>query len=354
VFAQLAFQDPAPMPPPMAPTPLLPAPMDPMLMGDPQPLPAPDGAAGAESGEADRVSEAEQLGEEPESNNLSFLRRQTVLLEPGEWQHDIGFVYSLSEVQSPVALTSAGTVVGVAGVRIRQRLLTCPFEVRVGALPRVQLFMNMPVGWSGTQTSFAGFDESQNLFGVGDLRTGMSVLLKKAEGCSPDVIGTFDMTFPTGNDNFFALGLFPGAQLGEGFYALSASLLCIHTYDPVVIFYGGGYRHRFDDPSMGVDIDPGEQFFYQLGVGFAVNERITLSASFLGAYVTKIRVNDVLLDGSNQEPMRMRFSVTVLNPDRCLPKWRGLCKVKEIVEPFAEIGMTEDSPDGRFGIVWTY
>jgi hypothetical protein len=218
----------------------------------------------------------------------------------------------------------------------------------------MQMFLNMPVGWSGTQFSFSGFDESENIFGAGDLRLGTSVLIKKAKGCSPDVIGTFDMTFPTGNDNFATLGLFPGAQLGEGFYALAASLLCIHTYDPVVLYYGGGYRHRFDDPSMGFQIDPGEQFFYQMGVGFAINERITLSASFLGVYATQIYVDDVAVDGSNQEPMRMRFSVTILNPDRCLPKWRGICKVKEIVEPFAEIGMTEDSPDARFGIVWTY
>jgi hypothetical protein len=129
--------------------------------------------------------------------------------------------------------------------------------------------------------------------------------------------------------------------------------LCIHTYDPVVLFYGGGYRHRFNDSSIGFDINPGEQILYQGGLGFAVSDRITLSGSLQGAYVSENRVDGLRVQGSILEPMLLRFAVTVSNPDRQLSGWRGMYRTHEIVEPFAEIGMTPETP-ARFGVVWTY
>jgi len=109
-----------------------------------------------------------------------------------------------------------------------------------------------------------------------------------------------------------------------------------------VLFYGLGYRHRFDDNfQLGVRANPGEQFIYQLGMGFASNEKVTLSTSFLGLYVTEDEVNGRRVQGGITEPMRLRFSATIAKP----------CK---IVEPFAEIGMTRDAANSRIGITWTY
>jgi hypothetical protein len=78
-----------------------------------------------------------------------------------------------------------------------------------------------------------------------------------------------------------------------------------------------------------------------MGVGFSANDRVTLSAGFLGAYVSPSKLNHATLQGSWQEPMRMRFAVTV----------QRNCK---IIEPFAEVGMTYGYPASRIGIVWTY
>ena len=139
--------------------------------------------------------------------------------------------------------------------------------------------------------------------------------------------------------------LSPDSQLGEGFWAASVSLLFINTYDPISIFYGLGYRHRFDSdfntPVGRLAVNPGEQFFYQMGIGFAASDRVTLSTRFIGAYISENRVNADRLEGTIFEPMRLRFAVTIQ-------------KCRTIVEPFAAVGMTDDGPSARAGITWTY
>jgi hypothetical protein len=184
------------------------------------------------------------------------------------------------------------------------------------------------------------------------MQFGTSVLLKKNQQEEKELVGTFAMSFPTGNDAFPLLGVSPEARLGDGFVGMSFNLLWIKTVDPLTMFYGGGYRHLFDDDTRGRIVDPGEQFTYQFGVGFAVNERITLSTSFLGALVTAHYVDGVRVAGTSLEPSRLRFSATISRTSRLL-LWRRETCAMTIVEPFAEIGMTSDAPAARVGIVWT-
>ena len=136
--------------------------------------------------------------------------------------------------------------------------------------------------------------------------------------------------------------LSPESRLGEGFWAASGNFLLVHTYDPVIVYYGLGVRFRFEEEFPGNQVvNPGGQYIYQLGVGFAVNDRVTLSTSFLGADIPEFRINGQRLQGSIQEPMRLRFAATIARP-------------RNIVEPFAEIGMTDDASSATVGIIWTY
>ncbi len=118
-------------------------------------------------------------------------------------------------------------------------------------------------------------------------------------------------------------------------------MLFIDNYDPIVIFYGIGYRHQFEREFLGIDVDPGEEIRAQLGVGFAVNSQVTLSTRFAAAFITRTQYDGQSVDGSYSEPMSVRFAATVL---RC----------QKLIEPFVEIGATDDATASRFGIVWTY
>jgi hypothetical protein len=291
--------------------------------------------------ETDLGSSDTTLGQAPPNNELVFLRRQTVLLAPGEWQFDTGLTYSYYDGERPIALTDGGgTVIDVAHARVRQRLVAVPLDFRYGWLPGVQLYAGMPVGYTNAEFAFPGFKDTADDGGIGDLRAGASMMLRYGQRGAPDVILTGGFTAPTGNGSYVTGGIVPNSQLGQGFWAINANLLFVQTYDPCVIFYGVGYNHRFEDTQLGILVDPGEEVNYQLGVGFAVNSRITLSGAFLGAYLSEVSFNDDRIEGSTLEPMRMRLAVT-------------MSKHCRIVEPFAEIPMTDDAA-ARIGVVWTF
>ncbi len=369
VLALLVHQEAAPGDPtPAAPAP---APLEGPTLNPPEELPAPGAlppasatdqpggqlaGQGAAGNQDSNLNEARNIGRAPEDTSLFFLRRQTVLLEPGQHQLDVGFSYSLVEDDIPVAVTDgSGDVTGVIPGRLRQRLLLFPIELRYGLTKRIQMFLNVPLGGAGTELAFQDFDDHDTQVGIGDLRFGSTFLVHQGERFRPDFVTTLDFTFPTGDESLPLITATPESRFGEGFFALNVSGLWIHTFDPCVLFYGLGYRHRFETEIEDVLVTPGEQFYYQLGVGFGVNDYLTLSASYLGFYISDTYLDDDRVEGSALEPMRMRFAVTISRPEpRKIPTFIGHCNVREICEPFAEIGMTDDGPSSRIGITWTY
>ena len=146
-------------------------------------------------------------------------------------------------------------------------------------------------------------------------------------------MGTIGFTAPTGHYGVPLFGLVPGSNLGQGFWAIQGNLLAVNRYDPVIVYYGVGYRHLFARDFAGIPFAAGEQLSYQMGVGFSVNDRVTLSTTFLGYYLTDSFQNNQKIAGSNLEPLA------------CGSRPRS--PRDRILEPFAIIGMTEFA--GRVG-----
>ena len=182
-------------------------------------------------------------GQAPTNNSLQFLRDVDVLLAPGAWQADTGFVYTHFANDFPIPVTDGmGNVVNVAEGLVRRRLLYTPLAARYGLTTNIQLFSSLPAGFSNTQVSSIfsgeGISQTSNVSGLGDLTAGASIHLLKGEGHLPDVIGTLGFTAPTGKFTTPLFGLVPGSNLGQGFWAYSGQLLFINRYDPVIVFYG--------------------------------------------------------------------------------------------------------------------
>jgi len=291
----------------------------------------------------------ESLGQAPPDRGMQFLRRQAVLLPRGELQWDVGLNYTLFESEFPQLIDTipGPPPEGVVDTNVRQRILTMPLEIRYGLTSKTQLSLYVPFGWVNTEVSTPALaiDDFDNSGGLGDITFSLSHHLRRSCGCcaDPDIIATFGTTAPTGESSIVqALLGNPSGQLGGGFWAASWNLLFIHNYDPMTVFYSLGSRHRFSRTLQGIDVTPGDEFIYQLGVGFAVNSSVTLSSSFLGEYISEPTLDDIRQAGLIREPMRMRFAATIANPCR-----------SHLVEPFAEIGMTDSAPSARFGITWT-
>lgn len=303
----------------------------------------PDDAKAPAEGEKKDGQAPLTFGRRPESNALQFLRTQDVLLAEGAWQFDTGLVYTLFENIFPVPVFDeiTGDLVGVADGQVRRRLLYTPLATRYGLTKNIQLFANLPMGWSNTQLSTFGVSDSVNRGGIGDMTAGASFHLLKSEDQLPDVIATMDFTAPTGVFDTPIFGQVPGSNLGQGFWAMSGSLLFVHRYDPVIVFYGGGIRHLFEREFDGVLFSPGEQILYQFGVGFSVNDRVTFSTAFQGFYITNTQLDNETIDGTNLEPISLRFAVTIARNCR-------------IIEPFVAIGATHSAPAANFGLVVTF
>ncbi|HEV3138188.1 MAG TPA: transporter, partial [Pirellulales bacterium] len=307
-------------------------------------VPTPEGepAADAASPSGEKGDKPPTYGRAPESDSLQFLRTQDVLLKPGDWQFDTGFAYTNFDAQTPVGLANGnGDLAGVVQGHIRRRLIYTPLAFRYGWSRNVQLFGFMPVGDSDTQTSTVGTSTSKNSGGIGDLTTGANFHLFESHEDQPDVIATFAMTAPTGAFASPLFGLVPGSALGQGFWAISGQLVAIHNYDPIVVYYGGGYRHLFERHFDGTLFAAGEQINYLMGVGFSVNDRVTLSTTLLGFYITSIHLNGSIDQGTNIEPISLRFAATI-------------SRRNHILEPFALIGMTDYAPAASLGITVTY
>lgn len=310
---------------------------------EPQPPPSEDEEQ--RSGEApaagNQPNDQQTYGQAPTNNALQFLRDIDVLLEPGAWQFDTGFVYTHFANDFPLPIFDiSGDIIDVDEAEVRQRLLFTPLALRYGFTENIQLFAALPVGWANTQFVATDASETFNVGGLGDLTFGASVHLFDGEDMLPDVIGTIGATAPTGQFNAPIFGTVPGSALGQGFWAYNAQLLAIHRYDPVIVFYGGGYRHLFERAFEGIEVQPGDQANYMLGVGFSINDRVTLSTTFQGFYLTNTSVDNEVIRGSNLEPLTMRFAATIVRNCR-------------IIEPFCVIGMTDSAPRANVGVVVT-
>lgn len=171
------------------------------------------------------------------------------------------------------------------GVNTRRRAVLIPFALRYGWNCRTQLFANLPVGWADTEVATPFFDESESTLGIGDLTFGLTRLLRSDHGTGQSCIATLRATAPNGSQSnpFFV----NSSGLGNGAWKLGLDLLAVQPIDPVVLCYGVGYTDSFEQTIDGEDFLFGRELSYTFGVGFSANERVTLSISFHGSYVTE-------------------------------------------------------------------
>jgi hypothetical protein len=286
----------------------------------------------------------QKFGEQPPDRSHEFLRKQDVLLRAGQWQFDVGLSY-LIFTHDYTQLSQVGNLISPVDSRLTRRLMVVPLDVRYGICDRLQAFADVPFGWSNTENSYPGFDDFTNQTGIGDVSAGLSWLIHKSCGCSydPDIVATFSITAPTADVSPLQ-GIIepPNTMLGSGFWYGYWNVLFIHTVDPVILFYGFGSRHGLSTEFEGFDIQPGDQYYYRAGLGFAVNEKLTLSSALTGWYITDPYLDGVRIAGLAMEPVTLRFAATINRPcDR-------------YIEPFVELGLTPDAPDARVGLTFTF
>lgn len=294
-----------------------------------------------------KASETETIGVPPPKEQPQFLRNDSILMEPGDYQWEIGLSYARNLNQSPVGQFLGETAI-VGNLRRVNRVLQMPIELRLGLTPDLQGSISIPIGLANQEVSIGGAELTDDSFGIGDLSLGLTRLIRQGDLTEPNVLGFLSISIPTGQASLSTSLDDPSIALGRGFYTLTTGLTFTRTFDPLVFFSGFGYQHNFEANFSGVGrLNPGNGGFYRLGVGYAVNSNVSLSTAFTGAFLANAEINDIRLGGTSREPLSLRIAATVVNKQKSVRKART-------IEPFVNLGLNEDATDTVLGVSWTY
>lgn len=308
------------------------------------------GSGGSGNGSSGGSGDSTTIGVPPPKPQPQFLRQDSVLLEPGEYQFEVGAFY-LHNSTTTVAAVVQEDKTAFGELRRVQRLLETPLEFRVGVSDDTQAFVNVPFGWSNGQVFFAGEAVSDNKGGIGDVSAGFTHLLQKGDNDCSTILANLSFTAPTGESTFASSLAVPGTALGQGFWSFNAGITLIRTFDPVVFFSSVGYVFRTDASydDQHITVDPGDLVFYRFGMGYAINPKVTVTSAFSGNYIGEVGINGVGINGSDREPMQLRLAATIAKG-----KKTDGCKKVKYVEPYVTFGLTKSAPDCMFGTSWTW
>ena len=297
-------------------------------------------------------AEAEQLGVPPPKRTSQFVKRNSVLLEPGRYQFEYGIRYSVDTTTSPVAGISntENSIVEILNATQKRQLFSGPLEFRVGLLENLQGFMSIPIGWSGRSVTAGNSKTGSDAYGIGDLGLGLTRVMWAPEKSKTRILGFLQASAPTGDDAIALSQQSRNAGLGAGYWTLTAGGNMSQSLDPVVLFGSLGYTYTFSTRiNSGERIDVGNTFFYRTGVGYAINPNVTISASFSGASTGSVRINDQKIPAARTEPFSLRIAGSINSPDK-----KKKSAASKNYEPFLRYGLTSLATDVEFGIRWTY
>src|SRR5262249_10613381 len=134
--------------------------------------------------------------------------------------------------------------------------------------------------------------------GIGDVRFGVKYnAIQEAEGIPVVVVGA-SAGAPTGHHPY-APPVTQGSavrgdirnpieiQLGTGHWQLTGSVTALKSNDPLVLYGSINFTHFLPATYYGVQINPGDVWGLNTGLGFAINETGTISAQVFVDYVQK-------------------------------------------------------------------
>ncbi|MBN1625242.1 MAG: transporter, partial [Deltaproteobacteria bacterium] len=262
--------------------------------------------------------------EDEEDIRKIFLRQSSVLLKSGEKEFELGFTYLSNQLAATIY-----------NARFRQFQL--PIAFRIGILDRLEGSVSLPLIHAKQEFSFADEYFSQKASGIGDTSMGINYEIYRETVYWPDILTSLNVRAPTGEKPDE-----DGLSTGSGHWAGSFGLEFIKTSDPVVLFWGIMYIHEFPATHFLNDgiykVKTGETIDYNLGFGFAVNDKISLGTQVSGSYQGEIKADGNKIPGSSGETVSLRSALTYR------------VSRKSFIEPSLTIGLNDETADFVIGI----
>lgn len=278
-----------------------------------------------------------------------------VLLRQGEIVIEPSFEYTNTQLAQTEIVGFAvlpAILIGSFGIEeVDRESITSTLTTRVGITDRLEGEVKVPGVYRkdrATDTSLSGGvsgDVDTNTlhgFGLGDIEAGLHYQINDGQENWPFFVGNLRYKSTTGLSPFDvdvdADGEPEELPTGTGFHAAEASVTIIKPTDPAVIFGNVGYTYNFERSISSVgDVDPGDVIKGSLGVGFALNEAISLSMAYDHNWVrpTEVDGNET---GDSLQIGRMLFG--------------GSYRLNDMISfnvTFG-VGVTDDAPDITAGV----
>jgi len=270
------------------------------------------------------------IGQKPEDQEdvrKLFLRQSSVLLKPGEAEAEVDFTYK----------RKLDEVFGLMRYTVREFLI--PLSLRCGLFERAEAFVSVPLEYAQKEVNYLGEVDRRDHTGIGDTSAGLKYLLFRETNRRPDIIVSLGFIAPSGPGPYKDANDVP---IGSGHWAITPGIQFVKTYDPVVLFGGIDYTHQFARHGFGQEVQPGETISYNFGMGFAINQDVSVSTQLLGSFQSETRLHGKNVPGSSREPVAVRLALT--------NRWN-----KDLyVEPSVTFGIDTDHPDFALGIGLVY
>lgn len=254
------------------------------------------------------------------------------LLAPGQIEVAPRFALAHDEGMFPTALmVGGGSAVGE--VKRTFDAYQRGADVRFGMPLGLQLEIGVPYQ-SVNQRMETGIDGAiqsamkQSGSGAGDVTLGLAKAFGSNDTDRARIIGRF--TWLTGSGKERDGPVF----LGGGNSGLNAQATAYWRRDPVVFLLSGGYTHYEEQDSL----EPGDNFRLSMGLGLAISPDAALIFSF-----DQMRTSEFSSEGTDLPGTERRSSYLGLSAQTLLGQRFSL-------GVDADVGLTDDAADYRFGI----
>jgi hypothetical protein len=284
--------------------------------------------APATSAPAETQPPAQPVGVAPKTDDTQALDSTAIfdqggaLTPRGKLIIEPSFQYSHSS-SSQVALVGytivpSITIGNIDITNVESNTLIGAMSLRYGLTSRLEGEVKVPFVYRTNSTGWNSETSSptpslNNVFnangdGLGDVEFGLRYQLNKSGGSAYYLLGLRAKS-NTGKGPFDVpinpqTNLESNLPTGSGFWGLQPGLTVIVPSDPAVFFgsvsYMMNFKHHVFDPSANVfgTVDPGDIIDLNFGLGFAVNEKTSISLGYDHNIVGRVKINGAYLEGT--------------------------------------------------------
>ena len=233
------------------------------------------------------------VADEEDAHSL-FLRQVSVLFGRRQLEISMGFSYLYNRWYDPAQNRLTYSRDGQASLALSFGIAS--FLQATIAAP---LVLNQEHTYRYTDSH----EEGSMSVRLGNVTGGINMQLLRAARFWPDVMLSAGVSLPI--ESTSAKSVDQTGRVHWSSRACDLAVTMVKTSDPVSLVVGASYGHVFDQTIGGQLTQPGDFWGYMLGLGFAVNTKISLLTDFHGGWQAPSRLAGKRIVDSESEPMTM-------------------------------------------------